>query len=303
MLRVSKALKGIALTSAALMSLSSFTLVAPAVLPNVVISASAAKAAKQTAGKKLKNGSYKLAEQGYSHGYRIVMSMKVKKGKIVSNKYDYVSPKGKSKTKDKAYEKAMKKVNGVGPKEYIPRLLKSWKKSGSNVQTIDTVTGATDSSWTIKNYAQQLVQAAQAGNHKTIKIDNTAALKDGTYRLAEQNYAHGYRIVFSIQVANGKLTKSNFDYVNAQGKSKTVDTAYEKAMKKANGVGPKEYIPKLNSELLKSYNAKEPTAVVDTVSGATDSSSMFVIYAQQLLDRAQAGNHKTVKVSNIVYAE
>ncbi|WP_257613800.1 FMN-binding protein, partial [Oenococcus oeni] len=141
------------------------------------------------------------------------------------------------------------------------------------------------------------------GNHKTIKIDNTAKLQNGTYKLAEKNYDHGYRIVFSITVANGKLTKSNFDYVNKKGKSKTDDAAYEKAMKKANGVGPKEYIPKLNEELIKAYGSKEPSAVVDTVSGATESSNLFVIYAQQLINRAQAGNHKTVKISNIIYSD
>ena len=74
-------------------------------------------------------------------------------------------------------------------------------------------------------------------------------------------------------------------------------------MKKANGVGPKEYIPKLNEELIKAYGSKEPSAVVDTVSGATESSNLFVIYAQQLINRAQAGNHKTVKISNIIYSD
>ncbi len=302
-MKVSKTLKGIALTSAALMSLSSFAIAAPAVLPSASVTAWAAKTAKETAGKKLKNGTYKLVETGYAHGYRVKMSMKVKAGKIASTKYDYVNRKGKSKKSDTAYEKSMKKISGVGPKEYIPKLQKSWKKAGADVATIDTVTGATESSWTVKNYAQQLVQAAQAGNHKTIKIDNTAALKDGTYQLAEQNYAHGYRIVFSITVADGKLTKSNFDYVDKNGKSKQSDTAYEKSMKKVSGVGPQEYIPKLNQELIKAYNAKESSAVVDTVSGATESSATFIIYAQQLLNRAQAGDTQTLKVSNIVYAD
>ncbi|MFV8763417.1 FMN-binding protein [Oenococcus oeni X2L] len=179
-MKTSKTLKSIALTSAAFMSLGSFTVAAPAVFPNTSVTASTAKTAKQTAGKKLKNGTYKLAEQDYYNGYRVVMSMKVKNNKIVSNKYDYV---------------------------------------------------------------------------------------------------------------------------NKKGKSKTDDAAYEKAMKKANGVGPKEYIPKLNEELIKAYGSKEPSAVVDTVSGATESSNLFVIYAQQLINRAQAGNHKTVKISNIIYSD
>ena len=61
-------------------------------------------AAKQTAGAKLKSGKYKLVETGYSHGYKVKMGITVKKGKITKTTYDYVNKKGKSKTKDKAYE-------------------------------------------------------------------------------------------------------------------------------------------------------------------------------------------------------
>ena len=55
------------------------------------------------------------------------------------------------------------------------------------------------------NYAQQLIQAAQAGKTDTIEIDNGAPLKDGTYTLEEKNYSHNYRVVFSITVKDGKL--------------------------------------------------------------------------------------------------
>ncbi|AGP72058.1 Putative pheromone precursor lipoprotein [Lacticaseibacillus rhamnosus LOCK900] len=252
---------------------------------------------KQVAGGPLKDGTYKLNETGYDHGYKVEMAMTVKDGKITSTKYDYVDKNGKSKTKDASYEKAMKAKVKVGPKEYIPELNKSFKKNGTNVGAIDVISGATDSSMTFKNYAQQLVQAAQAGDTKPIEVNNTGKMKDGTYTLEEKNYFNGYRVTFSITVKDGKITESNYDNVNKDGKSKTQDTKYEANMKKVNKVGPKEYIPELNKSLV----AKQSPAKVDVVSGATHSSDTFILYADQLVNAAQNGNTNKIEVDNIVY--
>jgi len=262
-------------------------------------SSKAATTQKQVAGGALKDGTYKLAETGYDHGYKVEMSMTVKDGKISSTTYDYVDKNGKSKTKDADYEKNMKAKTGVGPAEYIPELNKSFQKNGANVAAIDVVSGATDSSAAFKNYAQQLVQAAQAGDTKTIDIKNTDKMKDGTYTLEEKNYSHGYRVVFTMTVKDGKISKSGYDYVDKNGKSKTKDANYEKSMKAKTGVGPAEYIPKLNDALVKKQNA----AQVDVVSGATESSQTFVLYADQLINAAQAGNTNKIVVDNIVYGE
>ncbi len=255
--------------------------------------------AKQVAGGALKDGTYKLDELGYSHGYKVQMSMTVANGKITKTAYDYVNKDGKSKTKDADYEKSMKKVTKTGPKEYIPELNSSFKQNGANTAAIDVVSGATESSWTFKNYAAQLVQAAQAGNTATIQIHNTDKLKDGTYTLNEKNYSHGYRVTFSITVKDGKITASNYDNVDKNGKSKTKDADYEKSMKKVNKVGPVEYTKALNEALVK----KQTPAEVDVVSGATSSSTAFISYAEQLINAAQAGNTKTITVDNIVYEE
>ncbi|WP_461215196.1 extracellular electron transfer flavoprotein PplA [Lacticaseibacillus sp. GG6-2] len=255
--------------------------------------------AKQIAGGALKDGTYKLDELGYSHGYKVQMSMTVANGKITKTAYDYVDKNGKSKTQDADYEKSMKKVAKTGPKEYIPELNKSFKQNGANTGAIDVVSGATESSWTFKNYAAQLVQAAQAGNTATIQIHNTDKLKDGTYTLNEKNYSHGYRVTFSITVKDGKITASNYDNVDKNGKSKTKDAAYEKSMKKVNKVGPVEYTKALNEGLVK----KQTPAEVDVVSGATHSSTSFISYAEQLINAAQAGNTKPITVDNIVYEE
>ncbi|WP_125705168.1 extracellular electron transfer flavoprotein PplA [Lacticaseibacillus daqingensis] len=256
-------------------------------------------AAKQTAGGALQDGTYNLEELDYSNGYKVKMSITVKDGKIADSTYDYINADGKSKTEDAAYEKSMKKVSGIGPKEYIPALRDALKKNGSNVGAIDVVSGATGSSLTFKNYLQQLVQAAQAGKTDTIKIANTAKLQDGTYSLAEKNDSHGYHTVFSITVAGGKITESNYDNVNADGKSKTQDEDYEKKMKDVNKVGPKEYTKALNDSLVKNQEVEK----VDAVSGATSSSNAFVLYAEQLINAAQAGNQTKIEVDNLVYGE
>ncbi|WP_390405137.1 extracellular electron transfer flavoprotein PplA [Lacticaseibacillus jixiensis] len=260
---------------------------------------SSSAAAKQTAGGPLKDGTYNLEETGYNHGYRVQMSMTVAGGKVTKTTYDYVDKNGKSKTKDAEYEKNMKAQAKTGPKEYIPALNKSFTKNGSNTGAIEVVSGATESSLTFKNYAAQLVQAAQAGKTDTIKIDNTAKMKDGTYTLEEKNYSHGYRVVFSIDVKGGKIVASHYDNVDKNGKSKTKDTEYEKSMKKVNKVGPVEYTKALNDALVKKQNPSE----VDVVSGATHSSEAFIGYAQQLINAAQAGNTSKIEVDNIVYAE
>lgn len=299
------------LTSVSVIALSALTLAACGSSSSSSKNSSSSKAtsskvvkkssssAKQTAGGALKDGTYKLEELGYSHGYRVQMSMTVANGKITKTAYDYVNKDGKSKTKDAAYEKSMKKVTKTGPKEYIPELNKSFKQNGANTGAIDVVSGATESSWAFKNYAAQLVQAAQAGNTATIQIHNTDKMKDGTYTLNEKNYSHGYRVTFSITVKNGKIVASNYDNVDKNGKSKTKDAAYEKSMKKVNKVGPVEYTKALNSALVK----KQTPAEVDVVSGATESSTAFISYAEQLINAAQAGNTKPITVDNIVYAD
>ncbi|MFC6180691.1 extracellular electron transfer flavoprotein PplA [Lactiplantibacillus daowaiensis] len=265
-------------------------------------SSSTTKVAKLTAGSKMKAGTYKLAEENYSHGYKTKFSITVNsKGKITKSSYDQVNKNGKSKVDDSSYNKQMKKVSGTNPKTYEPKLNKALEGAAAtgNVSTIDVVSGATESSKTFQNYAQQLVQAAQAGNTATIKINNGAKMKDGTYKLAEKNYSHGYRDTFTITVKNNKITKSAFDQVNKKGKSKVDDAAYNKQMKKISKTNPKTYQPALNKSLVKS---SDPTKV-DVVTGATESSNTFILYAEQLQNAAQKGDTKTISVDNMVFAE
>ena len=256
--------------------------------------------AKKVAGGDLKDGTYKLEEKNEKNGYRAVFEMTVKDGKITESKYDNINADDKSKTEDTKYEESMKAKSGVGPKEYIKQLNDSFVKEQS-ASGVEVVTGATHSSESFQNYAQQLIQAAQAGNTDTIEIDNGAALKDGTYSLKEKNDSNGYHTTFSMTVKDGKVTESNYDNVNADGKSKKDDTEYESKMKDVAGVGPKEYIETLNKEFVKAMGEEDGSpAGVEVVTGATHSTHSFINYAQQLVNAAEKGDTTEIVVDNIV---
>ena len=256
--------------------------------------------AKKVAGGDLKDGTYKLEEKNEKNGYRAVFEMTVKDGKITESKYDNINADGKSKTEDTKYEESMKAKSGVGPKEYIKQLNDSFVKAQS-ASGVEVVTGATHSSESFQNYAQQLIQAAQAGNTDTIEIDNGATLKDGTYSLKEKNDSNGYHTTFSMTVKDGKVTESYYDNVNADGKSKKDDTEYESKMKDVAGVGPKEYIETLNKEFVKAMGEEDGSpAGVEVVTGATHSTHSFINYAQQLVNAAEKGDTTEIVVDNIV---
>ncbi|EST89183.1 extracellular electron transfer flavoprotein PplA [Vagococcus lutrae] len=257
-----------------------------------------AKEMTQVAGGELKDGTYTLEEKNYSNDYRTVFSIVVKDGKITESNYDNVNEAGESKVKNKEYDDMMKDKSGTGPSEFIPALNEALVDK-QNAGDVEVVTGATHSTDSFKNYAQQLIQAAQAGNTDKIEIDNGADLKDGTYTLEEKNYSNDYRVVFSIVVKDGKIAESNYDNVNEAGESKADNKEYDDMMKDKAGTGPSEFIPAFNKGLVD----KGAPAEMDAVTGATHSFHTFQMYAEQLINAAEKGNTDKIEVDNIVMAE
>lgn len=252
----------------------------------------------QVAGGELKDGTYTLEEKNYSNDYRTVFSIVVKDGKITESNYDNVNEAGESKVENKEYDDMMKDKSGTGPSEFIPALNEALVDK-QNAGDVEVVTGATHSTDSFKNYAQQLIQAAQAGNTDKIEIDNGADLKDGTYTLEEKNYSNDYRVVFSIVVKDGKIAESNYDNVNEAGESKADNKEYDDMMKDKAGTGPSEFIPAFNKGLVD----KGAPAEMDAVTGATHSFHTFQMYAEQLINAAEKGNTDKIEVDNIVMAE
>lgn len=256
--------------------------------------------AKIVAGGDLQDGTYKLEEKNYSNDYRSVFTMTVKDGKISESDFDYVDKDGNSKQDDEEYNKNMKEKSGTDPQTYIPELNEAFVKAQS-ASGVEVVTGATHSSESFQNYAQQLIQAAQAGNTDTIEIDNGADLQDGTYSLTEKNDSNGYHVAFTMTVADGKVTESDFDYVNADGESKQDDADYNKTMKEKSGTDPQTYIPELNDEFVTAMDKEDGApGDVEVVTGATHSSHSFIMYAEQLVNAAEKGDTTEIQVDNIV---
>lgn len=252
---------------------------------------------EKVAGADMKDGTYTLEEKNYSNDYRATFSITVKDGAITESNYDNVNEAGESKKDNAEYNENMKGKSGVGPSEFIPELNEALLTAQS-ADGVEVVTGATSSTGSFKNYAQQLIQAAQAGNTETIEIDNGAAMKDGTYTLEEKNYSNDYRVVFAITVKDGKITESNYDNVNEAGESKKDNKEYDEMMTEKSGIGPSKFIPQLNEGLV----AAESVGEIEVVTGATHSYHSFQMYAEQLVNAAQKGSTDVIEVDNVVFA-
>ncbi len=84
---------------------------------------------------------------------------------------------------------------------------------------------------TLKIHLQKRQNLVQSKNHQAKKATAKkqvagGELKDGTYNLEEKNYENNYRVKMSMTVAGGKVTKTTYDYVDKDGKSKQDDKTY-----------------------------------------------------------------------------
>ncbi|PTQ83931.1 major membrane immunogen (membrane-anchored lipoprotein) [Trichococcus patagoniensis] len=122
-------------------------------------------------------------------------------------------------------------------------------------------------------------------------------LQDGTYTLVEKNFdTRGWKTEFSITVVDGMITESTFENVNEAGEKKSEDAAYQENMVAKAGVGPADYFPQLNAQLVE----KQDPAAVEVVTGATSSYDTFKEYAPMLVEAAQAGDTTTIEIDNVV---
>lgn len=144
--------------------------------------------------------------------------------------------------------------------------------------------------------ASVLVLSACGGSEEAAESTvSEEGLQDGTYTLVEKNLdENGWKTDFSITVADGKITESNYENVNEAGDKKSEDEAYQERMAEVAGVGPVEYFPALNEQLVETQNP----AGVEIVTGATHSSESFKEYAQQLVDAAEEGKTDTIEIDN-----
>ena len=134
---------------------------------------------------------------------------------------------------------------------------------------------------------------SSAKTTQAAKSTASGELKDGTYKLVSEADKRGWHVEFTIVVEGGKIKSSDFDNLNKDGKRKSEDEAYEKQMKDKMGTGPAEYFKAYNIGLVEKQNPKD----VEVVSGATQAHTSFVEYANKLIEAAQKGDTKEIKVA------
>lgn len=210
------------------------------------------------------DGSYKATYDFLDgHGWKPTLTVTIKGDKITAAVYDAVNAAGKLKSKDAGYNKAMLAVNKTSPSIYSLALAKAFVK-GQAVAKVNVVSGATTSS----NEFKALATAALANAKKGVK--KVAILKmNDTYTAQEAAFdSRGWKGQVALTYNNGKLVKVDFDYLDKDGKRKSENAEYNKAMKDGVGISAKEAIDKLAANYLTKKS-------VDVVSKATTTSDQF----------------------------
>lgn len=127
---------------------------------------------------------------------------------------------------------------------------------------------------------------------------NSGNLKDGNYSAIYDHIdGKGWKPFLTVEIKDGKITKANFNYKNPEGKLKSDDANYEKSMKAKNGLGPVEYVVKINDNIVKKGSSE-----IDTVTGATHSTDNAKALLKAILDKAAKGDTtESVLVMNDTY--
>ena len=123
-------------------------------------------------------------------------------------------------------------------------------------------------------------------------------LQDGTYTVVGNPDERGWAVKHTIEVKDGKVTTSDFDYYNEAGDRKTEDEEYNKNMKEKSGVSSKEAIEQLNAALVEGQEAE-----VEVVSGATHTAENFVKSATALLEKAAKGDTEETNIDEVALVD
>lgn|SRR5699024_6516219 len=125
--------------------------------------------------------------------------------------------------------------------------------------------------------------------------ETAEGLQDGSYRIEDLNFGEtGWKEALEITVDGGKITDATWESVDEEDNNKIEDEDYQETMTNVNDLGPQDFIPDLEGQLVD----KQDPADVEVVSGATGTSEKFQDYAQQLVDAAKEGNTDTIEVDN-----
>ena len=122
----------------------------------------------------LQDGTYALEELNFGGtGWKEGLEIVVADGVITDATWSSVNEAGELKIEDDNYQETMTETDGVGPQDFIPGLEEALVEA-QDPSDVEVISGATGTSDKFKEYAQQLVDAAEEGSTTTIEIDNSA---------------------------------------------------------------------------------------------------------------------------------
>lgn len=113
-----------------------------------------------SSGGSYKDGQYDAESEVDDHGYKSVINISVKDGKIDKVDYEELSEDGEKKSEDENYAGMMEGASGVTPASAYEQLENSLVKS-QDPDKVDAVTGATGSSETFKKLAKEALDKAK----------------------------------------------------------------------------------------------------------------------------------------------
>jgi major membrane immunogen (membrane-anchored lipoprotein) len=115
---------------------------------------------------------------------------------------------------------------------------------------------------------------------------NTSSVKDGYYTAEMADYdERGWKEYITIYVLSGKIINIEYDAVNNAGFVRSWDMALMRNMNASSGIYPNAYTRFYRNELLRHQDYNK----IDSLSGATNSHSLFKQLAQAALESAKKG--------------
>lgn len=223
----------------------------------------------------LKDGIYYAEEDSFdAHGWKGMITIVVKNGKITEVFYDEINQSNELKNLNNSYSQTMKAASKITPKGAAEKLSASLIAKQDPAK-VDAVTGATGSVEKFKALAQK---ALKEGVEK-----KSGKYYPGFYS-AESDYdSHGYKAYAALLIKNGKVANAWFGEFDKDGAVKSANETYSNIMKQVSGVTPAE----AERALAQSLVAKQDPAKVDAVTGATDTSKLFKELMTKALSYAQ----------------
>jgi len=123
-----------------------------------------------------KDGTYRAEYDSFDdHGWKDYVELTVQNGSITSVDFDSVNEDGAKKSEDESYRESMEPVSGTYPAKFFPELEDALVEQ-QDIEKVDAVAGATNSSDSFKDLVKRLLKKnAAKGNTETLVVERAAS--------------------------------------------------------------------------------------------------------------------------------